>query len=78
MQGQPFRIDSRQFEDFPDHMDCQNGIVVTNLVVTFPELSPPDKNSIHTDAESLDDKNRVHSSGAHDPDGAHVGWVLEP
>jgi hypothetical protein len=58
-------------------MCSDDRIVITNLVMTFPQLSSPHENAIGTCAKGFDDEYRVHSATTHDPDHPDVRWVLK-
>jgi hypothetical protein len=58
-------------------MGSDDGIVITNLVMTLPQLSPAHENAIRTCSEALNNKYWVHSACTHDPDHPDVGRILE-
>jgi hypothetical protein len=58
-------------------MGSDDGIVITNLVMTFPQLSSTHENAISTCAKGFDDEYRVHSTSTHDPDHPDVRWILK-
>ncbi len=62
--------------NFPDDVSSKNGVIITHLVMTLAKLSAAHKYSIHTIVEGIDDKERIHSPGTHDPDHANIGRIL--
>jgi len=53
------------------------GIVITNLVMTFAKLSTTHKYPVRPHTERTDNKQWIHSSGTHDPDGPDIWRVLK-
>jgi hypothetical protein len=45
--------------------------------MTFAKLSTTHKNAIGTDTEGIDNKQRIHSSRAHDPDRPDIWGILK-
>jgi len=46
--------------------------------MAFAELSAAGEDAVGTLNEPAKDKGRINPSGAHDPDGPQVWWILEP
>ena len=77
MQAQALRADTDGRQDFAGEVGGDDGVVITNLVMTFPQLSHADKNTVGPCGKALHDEKGVHPSGAHDANGADVGRILE-
>jgi hypothetical protein len=58
-------------------MGSDDGIKITKLVMTFPQLSSTHENAVRPCEKSFDDEYRVHSARAHDPDHSDVRWILK-
>lgn len=71
------RIYTNPFKDRPCKMGGYDCVIITNLVMTFPELSPANKKTISTYTKCFDNEKGVHSSGTHDPNYPYIGWVLK-
>jgi hypothetical protein len=64
-------------EKLPAEMLGDDGVIITNLVMTFPKLSPAHKYTIGACRESFDDEQGIHSAGTHNSDCSDVRWVLK-
>jgi len=53
------------------------GIIITDLVMTFVKLSTTDEYPVRPYTEGIDNKQRVHSSGTHNPDRPDIWRVLK-
>jgi hypothetical protein len=53
------------------------GIVITDLVMTLAKLSTTHKYTVRPRTKGIDNKERVHSPAAHDPDGPDIWRVLK-
>ncbi len=58
-------------------MGGNDGVIITNLVMTFPQLSSTYENAVSTCAKGFDDEYRVHSARTHNPDHPDVRWILK-
>jgi hypothetical protein len=58
-------------------MISYNGVVITNLVMTFSKLSPAYKYTISPFMKGLHDKKRINSAGTHNPDSPDVRGILK-
>jgi hypothetical protein len=77
VQGEPVRMNPCLCEKLPAEVLSDDGVIITNLVMTFPELSPAHKYAIGACRESFDDEQGIHSAGTHNSDCSDVGWVLK-
>jgi hypothetical protein len=60
-----------------DDVSRYDGVIITNLVMAFTELSPTNKDTIHTRLESGKDEQGIHSPGTHNPDSSYIRRVLK-
>jgi hypothetical protein len=58
-------------------MICYNGVVITNLVMTFSKLSPTGEYAVSSCQKGFHDKERIDPASAHDPYGPDVGRILK-
>jgi hypothetical protein len=58
-------------------MGGYDGVIITDLVMTLPEVSTAHKKTVSACAEGLYDKQGIHPAGTHDPDHPDVGRVLK-
>jgi len=57
---------------------CQYGVVITNLVMAFTQVSTADEYPVRSAGKTLQNERGVKPAGAHDPDGTQIRWVLIP
>jgi hypothetical protein len=70
--------DAGEFQQFLCHENLFFSLNITFQVMTVAEMSASHQHPITPAFEGLNDKNRVYAARAHDPDGSHVRWVLNP
>jgi hypothetical protein len=58
-------------------MGSDYGIIITDLVMTFAELSAAHENTVCTGTKGLDNKERIHPSSAHDPYNSNIWRILK-
>jgi hypothetical protein len=58
-------------------MGRHDGVIVTNLVMTFPKLSAANEHAVNSGTKGLHNKQGIHPAGAHDPDDPYIGWILK-
>ncbi len=71
------RIHANIFENLPCKIDGYDGVIITNLVMTFLKLSAANKQTINTYTKGFDNEKRIHSAGTHDPNYPNIGWILK-
>ncbi len=77
LQCKSLRTDAAGFHHFAHEVHRQNGIVITDLVMAFPEVSPARENSVGPGEEGFNNENRVDSAGTHYANRPDVWRILQ-
>jgi hypothetical protein len=70
-------VDTDGLHDFSGEVGGDDGVVITNLVMTFPQLSPAHENAVGPGGKAFHDEKRVHPTGAHNANGANIRRILK-
>jgi hypothetical protein len=81
--GNPFEaealgLEAKVFQHQVNAFGSGLGFYITFQVMAFTQVSPTYDDTIGALGEGVDDEIGVDHTGAHDPDDAAVGWVLDP
>ena len=78
MQAKAFRADADGLQDFSGEVGGDDGVVITNLVMTLSQLSPTHKNAISPIQKPIHQEDGIYPAGAHHPDHPDMMRVLNP